>query len=230
MGTPQIHYVLDALRQRILSRAVQPGQRLVELDVAAQLNVSRTPVRLAFEQLVREGYLEQLPRRGFRVRTLTPRDFSEAIDVRGVLEGMAARLVAERGASPALLTALHACVAEGAELLAGAERHLGDAAFSLAPWVPLNARFHGELVAAADNAALASALEHVARAPMASATALAIGQQPTALELAFLQRAQQDHEDIVQALSAREAGRAESLLREHAYRSRINKQRLFATT
>ena len=226
--TPQIHHVLDALRQRILSRSVEPGQRLVELDVAAQLGVSRTPVRVAFEQLVREGYLEQLPRRGFRVRTLTPRDVSEAIDVRGVLEGMAARLVAERGASAALLTALADCVAEGADLLAGAERRLGDASFSLAPWVQLNARFHGELVAAADNAALASALEHVARAPMASAAALAIGQQPSALELAFLQRAQQDHEDIVTALSTREAGRAEALLREHAYRSRVNKQRLFA--
>ena len=71
--------------------------------------MSRTPVRLGFEQLVREGYLEQLPRRGFRVRSLTPRDFSEAIDVRGVLEGMAARLVAERGATAteyALLVAL----------------------------------------------------------------------------------------------------------------------------
>ncbi len=228
MGTPQIHLVLDALRQQILSRAVTPGQRVVELEVAAQLGVSRTPVRLAFEQLSREGYLEQLPRRGFRVRSLTPRDFSEAIDVRGVLEGMAARLVAERGASTAVLAALQACVAEGSQLLAQADRHLSEPGFSLAPWVPLNARFHGELVRAADNAALASALEHVARVPMASAAALAIGEQPTALELSFLRRAQQDHEDILQALTAREAGRAEALLREHAYRSRINKQRLFA--
>ena len=143
MGTPHTHIVLDALPQQILSRTVAPGQRLVELDVAAQLSVSRTPVRLGFEQLVREGYLEQLPRRGFRVRSLTPRDFSEAIDVRGVLEGMAARLVAERGATATVLVALQDCVAEGAQLLAGAEQLLGDAAFSLAPWFQLNARFHG---------------------------------------------------------------------------------------
>ena len=131
--------------------------------------------------------------------------------MRGVLEGMAARLVAERGAIATVLVALRDCVAEGAQLLAGAEQRLGDAAFSLAPWVQLNARFHGQLVAAAENAALASALEHVARAPIASAAALAIGRQSSALELAFLQRAQQDHEDIVQALSARQAGRAESM-------------------
>ena len=126
------------------------------------------------------------------MRSLTPRDFSEAIDVRGVLEGMAARLVAERGAIATVLVALQDCVAEGAQLLAGAEQRLGDAAFSLAPWAQLNARFHGQLVAAAENAALASALEHVARARMASAAALAIGRQSSALELAFLQRAQQD--------------------------------------
>lgn len=70
---------------------------------------------------------------------------------------------------------------------------------------------------------LRSALDHVAKTPMAGPGALGASGQPR-LELPFVQRAQQDHEDIVQAIEAREGVRAEALMREHARRSRDNKR------
>lgn len=220
----QILHVVNALRRRIVAREFLPGERLVELGLAAELGVSRTPIRLAFEELEKQGFLERLPTRGFRVRELTVDDISDAIDVRGVLEGMGARLAAEKPVNDALLAVLQACVAEGRALLA--EAAAGADAVDLARWIPMNARFHAALMAGAENKALSSALEHVGKAPLASAAALSLGGALPALEQAFLQRAQQDHEDILGALRAREGARAESLMREHARRSRDNKREL----
>jgi GntR family transcriptional regulator of vanillate catabolism len=87
----------------------------------------------------------------------------------------------------------------------------------------MNGRFHRTLADAAGNPVLRSALDHVAKTPMAGPGALGVSGQPL-LELAFVQRAQQDHEDIVAAIAAREGVRAEALMREHARRSRDNKK------
>jgi len=220
----QILHVVSELRRRILARELLPGERLVELGLAAELGVSRTPIRLAFEELEKQGFLERLPTRGFRVRELTVDDISDAIDVRGVLEGMGARLAAEKPLKYEALGVLQACIAEGRALLATA---VGDAdTVDLARWIPMNACFHATLIAASGNRALTSALEHVGKAPLASAAALSLGGARPALERAFLQRAQQDHEDILGALTAREGARAEALMREHARRSRDNKREL----
>lgn len=220
----QILHVVDELRRRILARELLPGARVLELGLAGELGVSRTPIRLAFEELEKQGFLERLPTRGFRVRALTVDDISDAIDVRGVLEGMGARLAAEKTVSRGLLDVLQSCIAEGQELLGAAAQ--GADPVDLARWTPMNARFHAALMAAAGNRALSSALEHVGKAPLASAATLSLGGVSPTLEYAFLQRAQQDHEDIVEALQSGESARAEALMREHARRSRDNKREL----
>lgn len=219
----QILHVVNELRRRIVARELMPGERLVELALAAELGVSRTPIRLAFEELEKQGFLQRLPTRGFRVRELTVDDISDAIDVRGVLEGMGARLAAEKAVGAEVLETLQACIAEGRALLDAAD---GEALVDLARWIPMNACFHATLMAAAGNRALSSALEHVGKAPLASAAALSLGGASPALERAFLQRAQQDHEDILGALRSGEGARAEALMREHARRSRDNKREL----
>lgn len=219
-----IHRVVNELRRRIVAGELLPGTRLVELALAAQLGVSRTPIRLAFEELEKQGLLERLSTRGFRVRELTVNDISDAIDVRGVLEGMAVRLAAERPMAAEALAQLQRCIAEGRALILEAADKQDTV--DLARWIPMNARFHACLMNAAANKALASALAHIDKLPLASASALSLGGAAPALELAFLQRAQQDHEDIVDALQAHEGARAESLMREHARRSRDNKREL----
>lgn len=220
----QIHVVSNELRRRVVSGAYAPGERLVELRIAADMQVSRTPVRLAFEELTKEGLLERLPTRGFRVTTFDATDLADAIEVRGTLEGMAARLAAERGLAPADRNALQACVELGRALLqeAAAQGLRIDAA----RWTAMNADFHATLVRAAGNAALASALALVSKRPLAGAAALALHGIAPELEYAFIERAQLDHADLLAALQAREGARAEALMREHARRSRDNKREL----
>jgi GntR family transcriptional regulator of vanillate catabolism len=222
----QIDYTTQELRRRILSGQVAPGERMVELELSAQLAVSRTPIRIALGELEKEGLLERLPTRGFRVRQFSVDEITNAVDVRGVLEGMAARQAAERGITPETRAQLQACIDEGRRLLQEAEAsgHVIDAA----RWVPMNARFHGALVQAAGNSTLASALAHVSKTPMAGAGALSLNGALPLLEFGFIQRAQSDHEDVLAALLAGEGARAEALMREHAHRSRDNKRELMA--
>ena len=220
----QIDYTTQELRRRILSGQVAPGERMVELELSAQLAVSRTPIRIALGELEKEGLLERLPTRGFRVRQFSVDEITNAVDVRGVLEGMAARQAAERGITPETGAELQACIDEGRQLLeqAQASGHVIDAA----RWVPMNARFHGALVRAAGNSTLTSALAHVSKTPMAGAGALSLNGALPLLEYGFIQRAQTDHEDVLAALLAGEGARAEALMREHAHRSRDNKREL----
>ncbi len=220
----QIDYTTQELRRRILSGQVAPGERMVELELSAQLAVSRTPIRIALGELEKEGLLERLPTRGFRVRQFSVDEITNAVDVRGVLEGMAARQAAERSIPPETRAELQACIDDGRLLLQEAEAsgHVIDAA----RWVPMNARFHGALVQAAGNSTLVSALAHVSKTPMAGAGALSLNGTLPLLEFGFIQRAQGDHEDVLAALLAGEGARAEALMREHAHRSRDNKREL----
>src|SRR5579871_6967635 len=84
------------LREMLLRGDFQPGERISELPLVARLGVSRTPIRLALDRLAHEGLLEVCPSGGFVVREFTVEDIWDAIEMRGVLEGTAARLAAER--------------------------------------------------------------------------------------------------------------------------------------
>lgn len=223
----QIHTVAGELRRRIMSGAYSQGERLVELQLAAELGVSRTPIRLAFEELVKEGLLERLPTRGFRVKAFDLDDLAHALDVRGTLEGMAARLVAERGPAPEAMEALRGCVEEGWSLLEDAAEN--GYRVETPRWSAMNEQFHATLIQAAGNPLLASALEHVSQIPLVGAAVLGLGLDQTMPrpEYAFIHRAQQDHEDIVSAIAQGEGARAENLMREHVRRSRDNKRRIY---
>lgn len=223
----QIERVASELRQRVLSGQLRAGERILEVQFSNELGVSRTPLRLALGELEKQGVLERLPTRGYRVRSVTLTDVAMALEVRGTLEGMAARLVAERGASQTTLRTLHECVHHGRALIEGALRQ--DLRLDTAAWAEMNARLHEALVAAAGNVALASALDHVGKTPMVRPGELWTGGDTDKLTLGFLQRAQFDHEDLVRAIEAGEGARAEYLMREHVRRSADNKRALAAS-
>jgi DNA-binding GntR family transcriptional regulator len=88
--------VVPALREAIVEGVLAPGSRLSEVQVAKQLNVSRTPMREAFAQLEREGLVTILPRVGAYVRSVTLRDVEEIYTVRAALECLAVQLASER--------------------------------------------------------------------------------------------------------------------------------------
>ena len=89
------------LREMLLEGHFQPGERIREVPLAAELGVSRIPLRLVLERLAHEGLLVVRSTRGFVVQRFSTADIYDAIELRGLLEGMAARLTAERVVSPA---------------------------------------------------------------------------------------------------------------------------------
>lgn len=206
------------LRELILEGALRAGERVSEVPLAAQLEVSRTPLRLALANLEHEGLLEPTARGGFIVRSFTLADVADAIDLRGVLEGTAARLAAERLEDPDALEAMHGCVA----LLDALVRHDRPAIEAFERYVELNERFHALLLGLAKSPALDAAYAHVLALPFASPSAFVLLQAELPESHRVLYLAQADHRSILDAIGNREGARAEALAREHARLARHN--------
>lgn len=88
--------VFENLREAILEGRLKPGQRLMEVQLAEQLGVSRTPVREAIRKLELEGLVVMLPRKGAYVANVSLKDVIDVLEIRASLEGLAASLAAER--------------------------------------------------------------------------------------------------------------------------------------
>lgn len=95
----------EAIKQRIIMCVFRPGEALSEAQVAASLGLGRTPVRQAFDRLMRDGLVEVLPRKGIIVRPITQDEVRDMVEVRLLNESFCARLAAER-ADGSVITAL----------------------------------------------------------------------------------------------------------------------------
>jgi DNA-binding GntR family transcriptional regulator len=95
-GTPVGKTVFAHLRQEILNGNLNHGERLIETEIARGLNISRTPVREALRKLENEGLVVYRTGRGVVVTKVSHDDMNEIYSIRGVLEGLCARLAAER--------------------------------------------------------------------------------------------------------------------------------------
>jgi len=207
---------LIELRSLILEGAFEANARLPEVQLAERLGISRTPLRQAMDRLVDEGLLERVETGGCRVASFTVAEVLDSIELRGVMEGTAARLAAERGADPAVM-------AEFREVLARLDRATRDAArvdFQL--YVQENARFHDLLARAAGSAVIEREVSRVTRLPLASPSGFLQGQEFLQDFRESLRRAQRQHHHIVEAIAGREGARAEALAREHARLAREN--------
>ncbi|MBV8853352.1 MAG: GntR family transcriptional regulator [Sinobacteraceae bacterium] len=204
---------LLGIREMILQGKLRAGQRVAEAPVAGQLGMSRTPVRQALPVLAEEGLLVEHQARGYVVRAVSRADICDAIDLRGLAEGLAARRVAERGAPAVLCAELHACLEMGDGILSKGYVDESDQA----RYAEMNARFHDLIVHAARSPMIEQSLERLARVPFVAPHALAF--DPTSLErmYAMLVYAHRQHHYIVVALERGESARAEALMREHAY-------------
>jgi len=89
----------EVLKQRVVGGTYAPGSQLKEEHIARELEISRTPVRVALKRLVDDGLATADPNRGVRVAEWTEFDIEETFDLRGVLEAHAAELAARRGGS-----------------------------------------------------------------------------------------------------------------------------------
>lgn len=199
------------IRELILRGELGPGERITEEGLAERLDMSRTPVRAALPALAREGLLTPSETRGYYVRAFSQQDVIDAIDLRGVLEGMAARLVAERGAPLSLLRDLQSCVEEGDRIFTKNSFADGDEE----TFAAMNTRFHALIVAAANSRVISDAVTANDRVPFAAAGAVAFDKMPPEFMFALLRYAHRQHHAVVEALSRGQSGRVELLMREH---------------
>lgn len=94
--------VFENIREAIMEGTLRPGERLMEIQLAEQLGVSRTPVREAIRKLELEGLVVMLPRKGAYVASISKKDLVDILELRVGLEGLAAFYAAERISSEAI--------------------------------------------------------------------------------------------------------------------------------
>ncbi|MFF4587361.1 GntR family transcriptional regulator [Streptomyces sp. NPDC001388] len=193
--------VYEALLELITTRALQPGQHLVESELASHLGVSRQPVREALQRLNTEGWVDLRPAQGAFVHEPTEEEADQLLTVRTLLEAEAARLAAAH-ADKAGIEALDEIQAQGQ--LAVAKDDV-DAA------VVLNARFHAKIMELAGNAVLAELAAQVDRRVRWYYTPVA------------RQRGHQswiEHRDLITAIADHDEQLATRLMREHTEHTR----------
>jgi GntR family transcriptional regulator, vanillate catabolism transcriptional regulator len=200
------------LREMVIAGHFLPGERIKEVPLAAKLRVSRIPLRLALERLAHEGLLEIRPTRGFIVQQFSTTDIYDAIDLRGVLEGAAARLACERLRDSRDLLPLRES-SQAMEALFK-RRKLTIEAFT--SYIELNARFHAALPALARSRMLRRAIEQASCLPFGSPSAFLSKQQFLTGSRQLFMVALDQHRGILDAIESREGMRAEMLVREHA--------------
>ena len=216
VGRRQSDMALRNLRSMVLNGTFAPGERLSEPALSELLGISRTPLREAKAKLLEEGLLQKVASGGFRVSSYSMRDISDAIETRGAIEGLAARLAAERGVSA---TGLDACRAILNELDHALNAKAGVDFDGYVLW---NSRFHDWLACAADSPIIEREVARATSLPLASPSAFLRGQEDRAEFLASLSIAQHQHRIILEAIEFREGARAEAAAREHARHARAN--------
>jgi GntR family transcriptional regulator, vanillate catabolism transcriptional regulator len=209
----QIARAFVGVRELLLRGEFARGERISELPLVARLGMSRTPIRLALERLAHIGFLDVGATGGFAVRGFTIAEVLDAIEVRAVLEGTAARLAAERLGDVSEL-----------ERLRGSCAHMGALTGltidSLAEYMDHNEAFHAALVDLAKSGMLRRSIEQVSSLPFASPSAMVFPTSVLPNSSEMLAIANLHHRSIVEAISNRQGTRAESLAREHTFIAR----------
>ena len=210
------------LRELIFGGELAPEQRVPEIGLAEQLGVSRTPLRLALATLAHEGLLRALPGGGFVVCSFSLSDVADAIELRGVLEGTAARFAAERLVGEPELADLVA-VTEQLDAV------LDTRSPVLERFVELNDEYHRALVELAKSDAITRAIANVVALPFASPGALLASQAALTREQEILVVAQHQHRAMIEAVRAGHGARAEEIAREHARLAMLNLELVLAS-
>lgn len=189
-----------SVKERILSGDIPGGELLSEGEISARMGCSRTPVREAFLRLETEGWLRLYPKRGALVVPITPEERRHVVDARRVVESAAAARIAERGASPVLLSDLSALI----------EVQLGRAAQGdAAGFAAADVDFHRAIVAKLGNPLLENFYDSL-RERQRRMAAAAIGVDPVRVA-----RSVAGHRALVDALAAGDAARFSVELVEH---------------
>jgi DNA-binding GntR family transcriptional regulator len=196
-GATRSDGVYEELRQQIVRGILRPNQRLIEAELADELQVSRTPVREGLQRLAADGLILSR-RRGWVVREHTPEEITEIYEIRAALEGFAARLAAARATSSEIeaIAGLHR--REAAGLLQSPRDHL----------VEVNDAFHEAIIVAAKNHRLAEQIRRNREFYFSYRIAALYSDEEAAASV-------RGHDELVAALEARDGQAAEDAGRRH---------------
>lgn len=195
---PLRELVLDAIRSAIMSGILQPRERLMEIQLAEELGVSRTPIREALRKLELEGFIVMVPRKGAYVSDLSFKDIADVFEIRAALEGLAAGLAAERITEDEL-ERLERLLVEKQEAITQDD---------IDKLVEVDTKFHELMYQASRNVRLSTIIsnlrEQIQRFRLASLSYP--GRNKLSLE---------EHKNIVEAIQARDCQLARQLAQEH---------------
>ncbi|MGF1662814.1 MAG: GntR family transcriptional regulator [Kineosporiaceae bacterium] len=208
MATATAATTVDAVRDLIVGGAYGPGDRLGEVELAQALGVSRTPVREALRRLSAEGLVEITPNKGARVVLHDETDLDHVFELRAQVEGLAARLAADR-VDAAALDELDDVAEEIARHAEPGPRQDLDRVYVL------NARFHGGVIAATGGAVLPGTVDGLVHTA-------AVLRTLHGFDEAALRRSVNHHREIVAALRAGDGLWAEAVMRSHLYSARAS--------
>jgi len=206
------------MRELLLRGEFRSGERIREIPLAARLHVSRTPLRLVLGRLEEEGLVQARPTGGFVAAEFSVRDIHDGIEIRGALEGTAARLAAERVTRPDELAPIRDCLVRIDRLL----HRWTSGTDSLARYITLNEQFHAMLVDLARSAMIRRAVDRAVALPFASPNAFLMGHAQKKEGREIVRISQMHHRAIVDAIVNREPARAESMAREHSRLARTS--------
>ncbi|MDZ7823257.1 MAG: GntR family transcriptional regulator [Ahrensia sp.] len=167
---------LVGLRDKILTGELVKGDHLSEVVLAADLGISRTPLREAMRELTDQGLIEKLPNGRYQVCSLTRNDVRDFIALRGIIEGNIFRLSAEKGISEE--QRLH-CF----ETLTAIDKVLNVSSSSIDfdEYMDLNAKLHDQFASICASTVMLNELARVSKLPMASPGAFWVGRLHRAL-------------------------------------------------
>lgn len=188
--------VAERLRQRIYARELAPGDWIDELKIAADLGISRTPLREALKVLATEGLVTMKLRRGAYVTEASPKDLADVYHLLSLLEADAARTVARQASAAALaeLRALH---------------HELEAAASDTPrFFALNEAFHLRLLELADNRWRLQMVQDLRKV-------MKLHRQHSLQKSGRLAQSLAEHRALMAAITAHDGERAAACMREH---------------
>jgi len=193
----------ELIRQAIIDGRLSPGQRLKEEELARELGISRTPVREALLVLQAEGLVKAAPNRGATVRAHDAEDLDDLYQLRALLEGYAARRAATRLSDDTVAALWASC--ERFEALAESAE--------VRDVVRENLFFHGTILDAAGSVRLAAMVRKVIELPLVYKSYIWYSPEQRLLSVHY-------HRQIARALEARDAERAELLMKEHVFEAR----------
>lgn len=195
---PLREIVFETLRDAIINQTLEPGERLMEIQMAEEMGVSRTPVREAIRKLELEGLVIMVPRKGAYVAGISVRDIHEVFEVRTSLEGLAASLAAQRITPEELDEMERNLFLEAGELEGN----------NLSSIIEIDTSFHDLLYKAAKNQKLFQMVSNLQEQlqRFRSASLALPGRSKTALD---------EHRKILEALAMGDSKHAQKLAMEH---------------